>query len=126
MRGHLQQAISSPDEWGQRFFGGCDKEDGKNPVATGKDSGLELVDPCPANENGTLVLCNPKGITVRPASKAKNVTWADIARLKAKPKYKIKVMPWSSQHITLVLEERIKVDSWCGVCRFANPSQFRS
>jgi hypothetical protein len=91
-------------------FGGRDEEDVKNLVDTGMNSGLESVNPNPSSvdESWTVVRRNPKAVKERPASGDKNVTWADIARLKAgmswkdkqngnKPKYKIKVSPWSSQ-----------------------------
>ena len=92
-------------------FGGRNEEDVKNLAETGMNSGLESVNPNPSSvdESWTVVRRNPKAVKERPAGGDKNVTWADIARLKAgmmswkdkqngnKPKYKIKVSPWSSQ-----------------------------
>ncbi len=94
--------------------------------------GLELVNPSSVDESWTVVHCNPKDVKERPASKAENVTWADIARLKqacpgrtSRTETSLSTrsrLVHGAASITLDLEERIQVDS----CRFANPSLFRS
>jgi hypothetical protein len=90
-------------------FGSRDEEGVKNLVATGLNSGSNLVNPSPAtSEWKTVVRRNTKNVKVQNTDKDRIVTWADIARSKAglsghakangnKPKFKGKCSSWKSK-----------------------------
>ena len=78
-------------------------------MATGLNSGSNLVNPSPAtSEWKTVVRRNTKNVKVQNANKDRVVTWADVAKSKGglsdhakangnKPKFKGKFSSWKSK-----------------------------